>query len=110
VNLWRDYLAIAVAAVATAGLAAAVIIPAVYPEREALGYLPGTILSYEFRVTKLGTQGLFDVRLDRGDELALTVGSMAAELFPGDRVCIRAMQRGDLVQGYIVPMDRCSVP
>jgi hypothetical protein len=110
VIFWRDHLAIGAAAIATAVLAALVVVPAFYPKREPLGYLPGTILSYEFRVTKLGTRGIFDVRLDRGDKITLTAGGAAAAMVPGDRVCIRALQRGDLVQGYMVPMDRCAGP
>jgi hypothetical protein len=101
----RDILALGVAAVATAGLGALVILPNVYPAREPLGYLPGTALSYEIRVGKVSTRRLLDVKLDRGEVVR---GGAAGGVVPGDRVCVRAMRRGDLVDGHLVQMAQCS--
>lgn len=102
---WRDIVALGVGAVATAALGAMVILPNVYPKREPLGYVRGTILDYEFRVGKLSAGGVFDVRLDRGE--AMRVGAQDS-LVPGDRVCIQAVRRGTLIEGFLVPMERCS--
>ena len=104
----RDGLAIGVAALATAALGAFFIFPAVYPTHTPLGYLPGQILSYEVSVTKLGgTRGIFAVRLDRGETVRVKAEDT---LVPGDRVCVRAVQRGDLIQGFLVPAARCNIP
>lgn len=84
------------------------IFPSVYPYREPLGYVPGSIRSFEVSVTKYGgTTGLFNVRLDQGAELKVTAGDGYATLVPGDRVCIRATRRGELVEGDLVSMGRC---
>jgi hypothetical protein len=101
----RDVLALGVAALATAGLGALVIVPNVYPLREPLGYLPGTVLAYEFRVTKLSTGGVFDIRLDMGETLRVPATDGVG---PGDRVCLRAVRRGDLIQGTLVALERCG--
>lgn len=102
---WRDVLAISVAAVAVAGLGALVILPNVYPAREPLGYQPGTALSYEFRVSTLSAKGVLEVQLDRGEVLRVRSSGVVV---PGDRVCVRAMRRGDLIEGYLVQMAQCS--
>jgi hypothetical protein len=102
---WRDILAIGVATVVTAGLGALVIIPNVYPVQEPLGYLAGTVQSYEFRVGKISARGYFDVKLDRGETMRVR---SSGESVPGDRICVRAVRRGDLVEGYLVPMAKCQ--
>ena len=101
---WRDVMALGVAAVATAGLGALVIMPNVYPAREPLGYLAGTALSYEFRVGKLGARGLLEVQLDRGEVLRVR---SSGDVVPGDRVCVRAVQRGEVIEGTLAAMNHC---
>jgi hypothetical protein len=102
---WKDVLARATAAVATAGLGAIVILPAVYPAREAVGYLPGVVQSYELRVGSVSAQGFLAVRLDQGTDMRVRA---AAALAPGEKVCVRAVRRGSLIDGHLVPMDRCT--
>lgn len=104
-NFRRDILAIGVAAVVTAGLGALMILPNIYPVREPLGYLAGTVQSYEFHVRKIGTDGFFDVTLDRGERLRVRA---TGDLVPGDRTCVRAVRRGDRVEGYLVPLAKCE--
>ena len=102
----RDAFALGVAAVAVAALGGLFILPAVYPTRVQIGYVAGTILSYEVRTTKYGgTRGSFNVQLDRGEVMRLPARN---ELVPGDRACIRAVQRGELIEGMLVAMERCS--
>lgn len=102
---WKDVLAWATAAVATAGLGAIVILPAVYPAREVLGYLPGVVQSYELFVGPVSARGFLDVRLDNGSDMRVRA---AAALAPGEKVCVRAVRRGTLIEGHLVPMDRCA--
>ena len=102
---WRDLLAIGVAGLATASVAALWIVPAVYPTHESLGYQTGTVLSYEFRVDSYRARGMLEVQLDRGETVRVPA---EVALVPGDRACIRALRRGDLVEGWVVPLDRCS--
>lgn len=101
---WRDVMAIGVAAGATAALGAWFILPNIYPAREPLGYVAGTIQSYEIRVGKLSARGTFDVRLDRGEMVRVIASDV---LPPGERVCLRASRRGELVEGDLVPMKHC---
>lgn len=104
----RDGLALVVARIAAGAHGGLFILPAVYRKRLAPGDLSGTILSYEVRVSKYGgTWGSFAVWLDR--EEALRVAAQDGPV-PGDRVCIRAVQRGDMVEGFLVAMERCSSP
>ena len=87
------------------GLAALMIVPAIYPQRVVLGYVPGTILSYEVQTTRYGgTHGQFEVKLYRGEAMRLAARD---GLMPGERACIRAVQRGELIEGMLVAMDRC---
>jgi hypothetical protein len=103
-----DILALAFAAIVTAGLAAFTILPGSYPPRAPLGDVPGTVEAYALRVTKLGgTRGLLRVRLDRGE--AIKVQDTGGQI-PANRVCIRAVKRGDLIEGYVVDMSRCQTP
>lgn len=102
---WRDTLAIGLAIVVTAGLGALMIVPNIYPVPKPLGYVPGTVRSYEFRVSKLSARGFFEVSLDRGETLRVR---SSGEPVPGDRICVRAVRRGDLVEGYLVPMAKCQ--
>jgi hypothetical protein len=101
----KDILALLAAAIMTAGLAAITILPGVYPARAPLGYVLGTVQAYEFKASKYGgARGVLDIRLDRGERISLrdTGGQV-----PGDRVCIRATLRGDLIEGYLVSMRDC---
>ncbi|WP_146037978.1 hypothetical protein [Tabrizicola aquatica] len=96
------------AAAATLVLAALFILPAVYPPRQPLGYVAGTILSYAVRVTTYGgARSSFEVRLDRGE--TSTVAAAGPARVPGVRVCSRAVQRGHLGLGHL-PGDRCAGP
>ncbi len=107
-NFARDALALGVAAVAVAVPGGLFILPAIYPTRLPIGYVAGTILSYEVRTTMYGgTRGRFEVQLDRGEEVRVPA---SGELVPGARVCIRAVQRGEVIEGFLVAMHRCSAP
>lgn len=104
----RDTLALGAAAVAVATLGGIFILPAVYPTRVPIGYVAGTIRSYEVRTAKYGgTGGRFEVQMDRGEVMRVPARD---GLVPGDRVCVRAVQRGDVVEGMLVAVDRCSAP
>jgi hypothetical protein len=52
-----------------------------------------------------GTRGRFEVQLDRGGVMRLPA---SGGLVPGVRVCVRAVQRGEVIEGMLVAMDRCS--
>lgn len=99
-------MALGVAAVVIALLGGLFILPAVYPPRVAMGYVGGTILAYGVQTTKYGgTHGWFEVKLDRGEVIHV---SARDGLVPGDRACIRAVQRGGGIEGMLVAMERCS--
>lgn len=103
---WRDGLALGVGGITMGALGGVFVMLAVFPERVPLGYLAGTILSYEVTVTKLGgTQGVFAVGLDRGESLTVAADG---PWVPGDRVCVRAVLRGSVVAGFLVAPARCS--
>jgi hypothetical protein len=102
----RDTVALGVAALAVAVLGGLFILPAVYPPRVAIGYVEGTILSYEVRTTMYrGTRGRFELRLDRGEVIRVDARD---GLVPGDRVCVRAVQRSEVIEGMLVAPDRCA--
>ena len=103
--VWRDVLAIGLAVLVAAALGAQVILPQVYPKREALGYLPGTAQSDEFAAGKLSSGGFLNVMLDRGETIRLR---SSGDTVSGDRVCVRATRRGTLTEGYLVAMERCA--
>ncbi len=103
--VWRDLLAIGLAVLVAAALGALVILPQVYPKREALGYLPGRAQSYEFVAGKLRSGGFLNVVLDRGETIRLR---SSGDTVSGDRVCVRATRRGTLIEGYLVAMERCA--
>jgi hypothetical protein len=64
-----------------------------------------TILSFEVRTTKYGgTRGRFAVHLDRGEVIRV---SASGGLAPGERVRIRGVQWGGVIEGVLVAMDRC---
>jgi hypothetical protein len=101
----RDAFALGVAAIAVAALGGIFILPAVYPTRLPIGYVAGAILSYGVQTTKYGgTRGWFDVQLDRGEVMRVPA---LGGLVPADRVCIRGVQRGEVIEGGLVAMDRC---
>lgn len=105
-TFWRDRLGLGLAAVVAAGLAALTIVPVLYPAGEPLGYLGGTVLSYEVRVSKLGgTTGTFNLRLDGGEVLQVAATKL---LVPGKRVCVRASRRGTMIEGVLVSADHCA--
>lgn len=105
-SIRRDAMALGVAAFVTTVLGGLFILPAVYPPHVAMGYVEGTILAYGVQTTKYGcTHGWFEVRLDRGEVMRVQARD---GLVPGDRACIRAVQRGDLIEGTLVAMERCS--
>jgi hypothetical protein len=81
-----------------------VILPNVYPTPEPLGYQAGTARSYEFRVGPLRARGLLEVQLDRGEVFRVR---SSGDVVPGDRVCVRAVQRGEVIKGTLVAMNRC---
>lgn len=97
-------LAISLAVLVAAALGALVILPQVYPKREALGYLPGTAQSDEFAAGKLSSGGFLNVMLTGRDDPAAVSGDTVS----GDRVCARATRRGTLIEGYLVAMERCA--
>lgn len=101
----RDILALFAAAVVTAGLAAITILPGVYPARVPLGYILGTVEAYEFTASKYGgARGILDIHLDRGESIRLQdTGGYG----PGDRVCVRATMRGNLIEGYLIGLRNC---
>ena len=101
----RNGLALTAAALVLAALAALFILPGIYPPRVPLGDLSGQVLSYEVTVTKLGgTRGTFAVRLDRGDVVKVDARE---GLVPGMQVCVRAVQHGFRVEGYLVADTNC---
>jgi len=96
---------IGVAALATAALGAWFILPNVYPARERLGFVAGTIQSYDIRVGKLSTSRTFNVRLDGGEIVRVPATEV---LSPGERVCLRASRRGNLVEGRLAAKAHCT--
>jgi hypothetical protein len=105
---WRDVAVLSAFAIVTLGVSALIVRSYHNSPSEPLGYLHGTVLSYAVVITEEGgTRGFFDLSLDRGEDLRVRA---TGQLVPGDRVCVRAVRRGKLVEGHLVPLDRCAAP
>jgi hypothetical protein len=106
---WKDVLALGTAVAVTAALGGIFIYRGVHVRSEPLGYLTGEITSYGLTVTRLGAHRYFHLRLDDGRSARVGAGQSDATMVPGDRVCLHAWQSGEVVEGWLVPMDRCPI-
>lgn len=107
---WKNVLAWVTAIVATAALAAPFIWRGTMVEVEPLGYVPAKVVSYEIVVGKAGARRFFDLQLEDDRTLRVLAGQWDAVLVPGDMACVRMRREGTLLQGFLVPLDRCASP
>ena len=104
----KDLFVLGGAAILAVGLGGVFIFRGAYVPTTQIGYLRGTILSYEVVVTKSGMATYFHLQLDTGDTVRVASGQRDATSIPGDRVCIRASKEGNLVQGWLVADEKCG--
>lgn len=104
--IWtRDNMTLAGLIILTASLSALAIRSHHLSASEPPAYLTGSVLAYEVTVTKGGgTRGYFMVRLDRGEVVRVAAQAGVA---PGMRVCVRAVKRGERINGFLVADSKC---
>jgi hypothetical protein len=101
----QDALALGVAAVAVAALGGF----SSCPQSIRPGSRPGlwrgrSFLSTSGQPNTGGARGRFEVHLDPSEVIRV---SASGGLAPGERVCIRGVQWGGVIEGVLVAMDRC---